>query len=75
MPTEEQINKRDREYLDSPDPEVIWLAPKCDSVPSARGEGRVWCEDMPEDCPECGMKPVRYIRSDLVLHHIPFNKK
>ncbi|MDK4720083.1 hypothetical protein PH552_12085 [Rhizobium sp. CNPSo 3968] len=43
----------------------IWLEPKCaeDNQP----EGRQWCRDAVfETCCECGEKPTRYIRADIV---------
>jgi hypothetical protein len=41
----------------------IWLECKC----AENGyEGRQWCQDnVFENCEECGLKPVKYIRADL----------
>ena len=64
MLTEEQINKKEREYLAKPEADVIFLSPRCDGVSL---DGRQWSDHTIEDCPDCGMKPVKYIRADLVL--------
>ena len=43
----------------------IWLEPKC--AEDNRPEGRQWCQDAVfETCCECGEKPIRYIRADIV---------
>ena len=43
----------------------IWLEPKC--AEDNRPEGRQWCQDAVfETCCECGEKPTRYIRADIV---------
>lgn len=64
--TQEQQNKRDMEYLAKPDPEAIYLGPKCQGLDY---EGRQWSTDA-LDCPEdeCGLKAVKYIRADLALN-------
>lgn len=43
----------------------IWLEPKC--AENNHPEGRQWCQDAVfETCSECGEKPTRYIRADIV---------
>ncbi len=61
---EQLQNRRDEEYLARPDPDRIWLAPKCEGLSY---EGRSWCHE-PHDCEDdgCGLKAVEYIRADLV---------
>src|SRR5882672_6525217 len=46
--------------LAKPDPERIWLGPRCEEV----GGDRTWCS-APQDCDDCGIKSVEYIRADL----------
>ncbi len=67
--TEAQREARDTKILDAPDPERIWLQPKCCGLEI---EGRGWCEDHPGDCDDeaCGMKAVEYIRADLVADRL-----
>jgi hypothetical protein len=44
-------------------PARMWLAPKCEEE---NREGRTWCaDDAWGACPECGAKPVLYVRADL----------
>jgi hypothetical protein len=61
--TEAQLDARDAAILAKPDPETIWLQPRCEI------EERSWCEDHPGDCTDhgCGLKAVKYVRADLVL--------
>jgi len=43
--------------------ETIWLQPWCNGCDRYNhgGDGRQWCQDnVFEDCPECGRKPVKY---------------
>ena len=61
--TPEQKQKRDEEYLASPDPERIWLAPKCEGLSY---EGRSWMEE-PKDCEDCDLKAIEYIRIDVAI--------
>lgn len=62
---DERRRRADAEYLASPDPERIWLGPKCEGLAY---EGRSWCDE-PRDCPEagCDMKAVEYIRIDIAV--------
>lgn len=64
-PTEQERTRSDLEYLAAPDPERIWLLPKCEGLSP---EGRSWCEE-PQDCPEsdCGMKSIEYVRLDIAI--------
>lgn len=60
---EQMQDRRDSEYLAKPDPERIFLAPRCEGLSD---EGRSWCEDR-RDCDDtdCGLKAVEYVRVDL----------
>ena len=57
-------DRRDAEYLAAPDPERIWLGPRCEGLDQ---DGRTWSTDS-HDCDDfgCGLKSVEYIRADLV---------
>ena|SRR5665213_1429756 len=59
---EQMQDRRDAELLARPDPEFIYLAPRCEGLSS---EGRAWCEDR-HDCEDegCGLKAVKYIKAD-----------
>ena len=63
--TEAQLEARDDKRLAEPEPERIWLQPKCEGLDSY---GRCWSEEHPGDCLDegCGLKAVKYIRCDLV---------
>ena len=60
--TQEQYEKRDQVILDTPDPERIWLAPRCEGLSDT---GRFWCEQPVTCSDECGFEPVEYIRLDI----------
>jgi hypothetical protein len=57
----DDMSERDDKILATPDPEAIWLSPKCEALCD---EGRTWCSE-PQDCQDCDFKAVKYIRSDL----------
>ena len=62
--TQQQYEARDDKLLATPDPERIWLAPRCEALSE---EGRFWCES-PVACPdECGFEPVEYVRLDVAI--------
>ena len=65
--TEHQLEVRDEARLTAPDPERIWLTPKCEGLEI---EGRGWCEEHPGDCPDdvCGCKAIEYIRADMMAN-------
>lgn len=62
---EQLQDRRDGEYLAKPDPERIFLAPKCEGLSE---EGRSWCNER-HDCDDhgCGMKAVEYVRLDVAI--------
>ena len=72
--TEAQLEARDDAILAKPDPERIWLQPKCEGM---EHYGRAWCEDHPGDCTDagCGLKAVEYIRADLVVRMKPLSQR
>ncbi len=61
----EALEARDMRILEKPDPERIFLAPKCEALSD---EGRTWSEDR-QDCDEsgCEMKAVEYVRLDIAI--------
>lgn len=64
MSDEKGIVERDEAYLARPDPERIFLAPRCEGLSL---EGRTWSSDR-HDCDEegCGLKAVEYVRADAL---------
>lgn len=58
--------KHQERILADPDPERIWLGPRCEWL----GDGRTWApqpqeHDDPGD--ECKFRPIEYIRLDLAI--------
>jgi hypothetical protein len=56
-------DKSDKRYTIQDSPETCWLTPQCEADAD---EGRQWCENRPEDCPECGSPAIKYVRADLL---------
>lgn len=64
--TEEQMRKRDLEYLAEPEPENLWFAPRCESLEDHHRD----MSDTPiHDCtePDCGCKAIQYVRIDVAI--------
>lgn len=61
----EEQQRRDEAYLATPDPERIFLDPKCTGLSY---EGRAWSTDK-NDCEEdgCEMPAIEYVRLDIAV--------
>ena len=44
------------------DPDVIYLSPRCWE---GSFDGREWCRDAQEPCPDCGLDWVKFVRADI----------